>query len=215
MRMLHEIVKAEIAAFYPAQPRMSLDGSFSVNLGAIQSDAVRRKAAATGRLAEDKALVELAFVFVNNVVAVSRMGLAVPQTQDAYTQALVEAVTIWERANEKFASQFRDAGALARVLVESPYEGDRERNMEYARECMRDCMGRGEVPFAAHLLFTQVTEDSVPEERGRGIEMGLVWGSAAAKTAVYTDLGISEGMKAGIQRATQEGRPVEYRKLKP
>jgi len=74
---------------------------------------------------------------------------------------------------------------------------------------------RGESPIASHLLFTQegVLNDKIPEERKLGIEAGLAWGAVAEKTVVYTDLGISEGMERGIERAEKEGRPVERRAL--
>jgi hypothetical protein len=101
------------------------------------------------------------------------------------------------------------------VLVESPYAGDVQLNELYARAALRDCLERGEAPFASHLLYTQprVLDDQVPEERARGIEAGLAWGAKADKTVVYIDRGISPGMRQGIERAKREGRPVEYRTL--
>ena len=41
------------------------------------------------------------------------------------------------------------------VIVESPYAGDIEANVAYARACLGDCLSRGEAPFACHLLYTQ------------------------------------------------------------
>lgn len=105
--------------------------------------------------------------------------------------------------------------ALRLVLLESPYAGDVERNTRYARACMRDCLLRGEAPFASHLLYTQpgVLDDLVPAERELGIAAGLAWGSKALLTVVYTDLGISDGMQLGINRAHAIGRRVEMRRL--
>lgn len=101
------------------------------------------------------------------------------------------------------------------VLLESPFAGDVERNLAYARAAMRDCLLRGEAPFASHLLYTQagVLDDDVPGERALGIEAGLLWGAKAERTVVYADLGISRGMQLGIERARAEGRPVEVRSL--
>ena len=39
------------------------------------------------------------------------------------------------------------------VIVESPYAGDVEANEEYARQCVRDSLMRGEAPIASHLLL--------------------------------------------------------------
>ena len=101
------------------------------------------------------------------------------------------------------------------VIVESPYAGDIERNLHYARLCLHDCLLRGEAPFASHLLYTQesVLDDKVPEERKLGISAGLIWGSKADATVVYIDHGISNGMDEGIKRAIAEKRPIEYRGL--
>ena len=99
------------------------------------------------------------------------------------------------------------------VLLESPYAGDVSRNVKYAKLCMRDCLLRGEAPFASHLLYPQVLDDSNVEERGLGIEAGLAWGARAEATVVYTDLGVSPGMLLGVERAALAGRPVEHRRF--
>src|SRR3546814_6008941 len=104
---------------------------------------------------------------------------------------------------------------MKRVIIESPYAGNVEENTRYARACLQDCLRRGEAPFASHLLYTQpgILDDRVPDERELGIEAGLRWGELAEATVVYTDRGISSGMKFGIARALAQGRPVEHRTL--
>lgn len=106
---------------------------------------------------------------------------------------------------------------MRRVILESPYRAenreDQRKHRAYARDAMRDALARGEAPMVSHLLYTQVLDDSDAEERALGIAAGLVWGTAAAATVVYADLGLSSGMRHGIERAQQEGRPVEYRQL--
>ena len=105
------------------------------------------------------------------------------------------------------------------VILETPYKGDNwdktKLNIEYARKCMRDCFMRGEFPFASHLLYTHegILVDENQEEGKLGIEAGLSWGECADKTVVYTDFGISDGMKRGIERAKECGRDVEMRSL--
>lgn len=102
---------------------------------------------------------------------------------------------------------------MRRVIVESPYAGDVEANVEYARRALADSLHRGEAPLASHLLYTQpgVLDDTVPGERALGIEAGLVWGLQAEATVVYADRGWSTGMYLGVQRAEEEGRPIEVR----
>lgn len=101
------------------------------------------------------------------------------------------------------------------VILESPYSGDVEANIEYARACIRDCLSRDEAPIASHLLLTQpnILDDAIPEERALGILAGHEWYRAASACVVYTDRGISEGMKAGIVAARKKRVPVEYRQL--
>lgn len=103
------------------------------------------------------------------------------------------------------------------VIIESPFTGNVELNQEYARAAMKDCLLKGEAPYASHLLYTQkgVLDDKDKDQRKLGIEAGLCWGKMASKTVVYTDLGISEGMRQGIERALTENRIVEYRNLGP
>ena len=66
------------------------------------------------------------------------------------------------------------------------------------------------------MLYTQpgVLDDNVPEEREHGISAGFSWGTVANAVVVYTDHGISDGMKKGIEAATARGAVIEYRTLK-
>jgi hypothetical protein len=104
---------------------------------------------------------------------------------------------------------------MRRVILESPYKGDVDANVDYARLCVRDSVLRGESPIASHLLFTQpgVLDDDIPDERLLGIEAGLAWRTVADATVVYTDRGISDGMRHGIKVAQAAGIPVEFRSL--
>lgn len=86
------------------------------------------------------------------------------------------------------------------VILESPYaaltKSGLEENLTYARRCLRDCLLRGEAPFASHLLYTQdrVLRDEAPDERRLGITAGFVWHPFATYIAYYVDRGWSPGM---------------------
>jgi hypothetical protein len=109
----------------------------------------------------------------------------------------------------------------ALVIIESPFKGettDQEaEHLVYARRALRDSLNRGEAPFASHLLYTQVLDDSVPEERKLGMEAGWAWQSACRTVrpvvggnsvpmttiiAVYADYGVSSGMGKALERAS-------------
>lgn len=101
------------------------------------------------------------------------------------------------------------------VTIESPYAGNVDSNVRYARLCMRDSLNRGEAPLASHLLYTQegILRDDVKEERRLGIEAGFAWNAHAELCAVYQDYGITPGMQFGIDKALARGISVEYRKI--
>lgn len=101
------------------------------------------------------------------------------------------------------------------VLIESPYAGDVERNLRYLRAAMRDCLERGEAPFASHGLYTQpgVLDDNDPDQRQLGFGAGFAWGNRADLIAAYVDLGISPGMTEGLEFWRAKGRTIEHRTL--
>lgn len=103
---------------------------------------------------------------------------------------------------------------MRKVVIESPYNGSRDLHEHYAREAMKDCLARGEAPFASHLLYTQVLDDDTPADRKLGMDAGFEWAKAADAVVVYMDLGLSPGMAAGIARATAKGCLIEYRFLR-
>lgn len=99
------------------------------------------------------------------------------------------------------------------VIIESPYAGNVEENVKYARACMRDSLNRGEAPIAGHLLYTQpgILRDEDPKERQWGIDAGLAWRRVAEMTAFYVDRGWSPGMLAARKLYDAEGFPYEMR----
>jgi hypothetical protein len=117
-------------------------------------------------------------------------------------------------------SEFRDLAGphpadMRRVVLESPFAGDIAANIAYARRCIRDSLKRGESPIASHLLYTQegILRDDDPVERAHGINAGHAWLYACDAVVVYTDRGISEGMKAGIRTAEMHRIIIEYRTI--
>lgn len=104
---------------------------------------------------------------------------------------------------------------LIRIILESPYAGDVERNIKYARKCLRDSLHRGEAPIASHLLYTQkgVLDDDIPGERQLGIDAGLVWKEVAEKHVFYIDYGYTPGMLYAKSYAAANHTPIEERRI--
>lgn len=119
---------------------------------------------------------------------------------------------------------------MKRVYICSPFSGDVNQNVLYARAAMRHSLLKGEAPFAPHLLYTQpqVLNDSDPDERKIGSKAALAYLQREQMTnkmlgtevfgcsllAVYYDRGISKGMREEIEEASKEGVPLEFRSLK-
>jgi hypothetical protein len=101
------------------------------------------------------------------------------------------------------------------VILESPYAGDIDANVAFARAALHDSLSRGEAPIASHLLYTQpgVLRDDVPEERKWGIAAGLAWRGVAEMSVFYTDRGWSSGMLAALHSAIATGAPFVLRAL--
>jgi hypothetical protein len=105
------------------------------------------------------------------------------------------------------------------VVVESPYAGatarQRADNAAYLAAALKDCLDRGEAPFASHGLYTLpgVLDDDIPEEREAGIAAGLQFHHVASKVAVYTDLGVSNGMQRAVEYAQKHNIPVVFRNI--
>jgi len=101
------------------------------------------------------------------------------------------------------------------VIVESPYAGNLERNIRYARAAISDCLKRGEAPYASHLLYTQkdVLDDTIKEQRDLGMRARFAFSKAAETAVVYADFGITKGMKEGIFIHKKNGLKIEKRKI--
>lgn len=81
---------------------------------------------------------------------------------------------------------------MRRVIIESPYHGNVERNLRYLRVCLRDSLLRG---------------------RRMGIEAGFSWWADADSIVFYTDIGWSRGMTAAHDLAVERVELFEFRTL--
>lgn len=109
------------------------------------------------------------------------------------------------------------------TIVESPLRGHPdgyEAGKAYARCCLSDSIKRGETPWASHLLYTQVLDDTRASERSKGIEMhiNIVTIASAipnAKMVLYADYGVSQGMEEAYYLAEGLNMKIEKRFILP
>lgn len=100
-----------------------------------------------------------------------------------------------------------------RVFIASPLRGDIKKNQDYARRALLHSLNQGEAPFVPHLLYDQVLDDKIEDERNMAISSALSMLEGCQVLAVYCDLGISDGMKGEIIRAAELKMRIEIRLL--
>lgn len=93
----------------------------------------------------------------------------------------------------------------------SPYRGEIERNVSYAKELSRDVLLHGDCVITPHLYITQCLNDQNPSERLIGCTAALELLAKCDGVIVGERFGISPGMEAEIKQAKQLNIPVYYR----
>ena len=94
------------------------------------------------------------------------------------------------------------------VYIASTYAGDIQSNVEFAKAACRFAASQGVTPLAVHLLYPQILDDRIPDERTAGIQMGLRVLRACDELWVCGDL-ISHGMQAELDAAEEWGIPIK------
>ena len=106
---------------------------------------------------------------------------------------------------------------MKRVFISSPYAATSERssleNVVYARDAVRHSLDQGEAPFASHLLYPNVLDDTDPRDRARAMQAAFEWLSTSDLVAFYVDHGWSHGMLQELKAARLFHRLVEVRSL--
>ncbi len=93
------------------------------------------------------------------------------------------------------------------VYIASPYAGDVEGNVAFAKAACRLAMEQGNTPVAAHLLYPQMLDDTVPEQRELGIRMGLRLLEACGELWLCGSR-VSGGMQEELKAAWRHRIPV-------
>lgn len=103
--------------------------------------------------------------------------------------------------------------SFSTVVIESPFAGDVSGNRAYLQRCIRDCLERGESPYASHQMLTEALNDDIPDERDLGIKAGYAFRHLANVRAFYVDRGWSTGMRLARDLYDREGMSYEVRSL--
>ncbi len=95
------------------------------------------------------------------------------------------------------------------VYICSPLRGDMKQNISRAHEYCAYAADCGVIPLAPHTIFTNYLDDTNPEQRKRGLAMGLELLKRCDEIWVVGDA-LSEGMKGEIALAKKEHIPRLY-----
>ena len=93
------------------------------------------------------------------------------------------------------------------VYIASPYAGDVEGNVAFAKAACRYAAAKGYTPVAVHLMYPQFLDDRVPKERKAGLKMGRRVLAACEEIWLCGER-MSSGMKAEEAEAKRLGIPI-------
>lgn len=95
------------------------------------------------------------------------------------------------------------------IYICSPYAGEIENNIRFAKAACHYAMEQGCAPVAVHLLYPQFLNDAVLSEREAGIRMGLRV-LASCEEIWVCGRRISSGMSREIAEAKRLGLPIRH-----
>lgn len=93
------------------------------------------------------------------------------------------------------------------VYICSPYAGEVQKNVEFAKAACRYAMKQNCTPIAVHLLYPQFLDDNDPAQRETGLRMGHRVLEACDELWLCGSR-ISTGMAMELQEAKKLGIPV-------
>jgi hypothetical protein len=95
------------------------------------------------------------------------------------------------------------------IFICSPFAGDVKGNTIRAIRYMRFAIACGAIPFAPHLLYPQVLDETDPSERELGLYFGMTWLGKCDELWVF-GREISSGMSREISKAKIRSIPIRY-----
>ncbi|MCC8044885.1 MAG: hypothetical protein LIP12_05220 [Clostridiales bacterium] len=125
-------------------------------------------------------------------------GMAMSQAMKEYRS---ERKKVWSR---QYGMKNR-----TKIYVVSPYSGDIAKNTAAAIRYCHYVINKGMMPVASHLLYPQVLDDDIPEEREMGLMFGLSLLALCNEVWVFGSR-ISSGMEKEIAEANRLNKPVRY-----
>lgn len=93
------------------------------------------------------------------------------------------------------------------IYIASPYAGDVEANVAFAKLACRYAIDQGHTPIAVHLHYPQMLDDGDPAERELGLRLGHRVLRSCDELWAFGDR-ISAGMRREMEEAGTLGLPI-------
>lgn len=93
------------------------------------------------------------------------------------------------------------------VYIASPYSGEIEKNVAFAKAACKYAIEQDCAPIAVHLIYPQLLDDGVPKERETGLQLGIQVLNVCDELWLCGET-ISEGMQGEWDAAVRRGLPV-------
>ena len=97
-----------------------------------------------------------------------------------------------------------------KVYVASKYAGDVEANVAAAVDYCKYVIRQNCIPVASHLLYPQMLDDSVPEQRELGLMFGLSLLAICDEVWCFGDVSESAGVQQEIVEAKKLGKKLRF-----
>lgn len=116
---------------------------------------------------------------------------------------------------QKYGAQYAGSGILGNtpqsklIYIASPYAGDIAGNTQFAIQCCQFAIQRVYTPVAPHLIYPQILDDTIPEQRELGLTLGYHLLAACSEMWVCGER-ISDGMAKEIHHAERLGINIRY-----
>lgn len=114
---------------------------------------------------------------------------------------------IMKEYRQKQKKQYADKNRK-KIYVASKYAGDVDTNVASVITYCRRVIDEGYMPIASHLLYPQILNDNIPEER----ELGLMFGLALLRTCdeVWVFGSVTSGVAREIEEAKRLKKQIRY-----
>ncbi len=127
-------------------------------------------------------------------------GYADPTAGSAMSQIMKE---YRQKQKKRYADKNR-----RKIYVASRYAGDVDANVSAAVTYCRRVIDEGYMPVASHLLYPQILNDNIPEERELGLLFGLSLLRMCDEVWVFGE--VSQGVAQEIAEAKRLKKQIRY-----